>query len=196
MGQTLFHNTWLSFLSVSSSDRAAVNDIFQLSTLCPCPELLLTFIVCLSISLHAASPAPGACAGHCQHCWHGHQSSVPLSQGFWLTINLSSQLSPLSTVWTWQCCCRNGVFLLPGLRSSFPSLFMHKLGFLPPHRCCLQKELQFPVVLDGAVTPLDSCPPCWHPVTFEPHLLKNLMDFAPCCCNWVYFAGAVSALGL
>lgn len=31
---------------------------------------------------------------------------------------------------------------------------MHKLGLLPPHRCCLQKELQFPVVLDGAVSPL------------------------------------------
>lgn len=33
-------------------------------------------------------------------------------------------------------------------------LFMQKLGFLPPHRCCLQKELQLPVVLDRAVAPL------------------------------------------
>lgn len=65
---------------------------------------------------------------------------------------------PLSTVLIWQCCCGNGVFLLPGPRSSFPGLqaclFVHKLCFLPPHRCCLQKELQFPVVLDGAVAPL------------------------------------------
>lgn len=32
----------------------------------------------------------------CRALWHSHHSSVPSSQGFWLPINLSFQLSPLS----------------------------------------------------------------------------------------------------
>lgn len=43
---------------------------------------------------------------------------------------------------------RRATFLCPGAPAW---LFVQKLGFLPPHRWCLQKESQFPVVLDGAV---------------------------------------------
>lgn len=46
---------------------------------------------------------------------------------------------------------RRAAFLRPGAPAW---LFMQKLGFLPPHRWCLQKGSQFPVVLDGAVAPL------------------------------------------
>lgn len=49
-GRLFSITTWLIFLSVSSSDRAAVNDIFELSTLCPCPELLFTFVLCVRAS--------------------------------------------------------------------------------------------------------------------------------------------------
>lgn len=57
-GRLFSITTWLTFLtSSSSSDRAAgitfFNDIFQLSTLCPCPELFFTFILCAQ-----ASPCP------------------------------------------------------------------------------------------------------------------------------------------
>jgi len=35
---------WFVFLNVPSSDRTTVNDISELSSLCPCPELLFTFL--------------------------------------------------------------------------------------------------------------------------------------------------------
>lgn len=55
-------------------------------------------------------------------------------------------------------------------------LFMQKLGFLPPHRCCLQKESQLPVVLDGAVAPL------WIPaLPAYPELLLSLISLEVYC---------------
>lgn len=77
---------------------------------------------------------------------------------------------------------------------------MHKLGFLPPHRCCLLKELQFPVVLDGAVAPL------WIPaLPADTQLILSLISskvwwfllLAAVILSLILsFSGAASALGL
>lgn len=119
-GRLFSITTWLTFLSVSSSGRAAANDSFELSTLCPCPELLFTFIPCvwaspctlpLLVPVQGTASTAGTATGALCLCHRASGSQLICHLGW----------APLSTVLIWQCCCRNGVFLLPGPHSSFPS---------------------------------------------------------------------------
>lgn len=135
-----------------------------------------------------AHAAPAARAGHCQPCWHGHQSSVPLSEGFWLPINLSSRPSPLSIALIWQSCCRTACSSSQGCTPPshpFPGLpVCAQAGFPPTSALLFTEAIAVSCCFRWSCrSSLDSCPPCWHPVAFEPHQLKSLMVFAPCCYN-------------
>lgn len=138
---------------------------------------------------------PGACAGHCQRCWHGHQSPVPLSEGSWLPINLSSRWAPAQHCINMAMLLRErrvpaprAALLLPGA----PGLPVCAQAAFPPTSpllftegiavsCCFRWS---------CLSSLDSCPPCWHPVAFEPHQLESLVAFAPCCSVSLFCRGS------
>lgn len=115
---------------------------------------------------------------------------------------VSSDEPGLCIVLIWQWCSGNSVFLLAGLRSCSPGLqpgcLLEKLGFFPPHRWCLQKESQFPVVWDGAVAPLwiPALPP-YAELLFNLSSLKVHCFCSPLLCLWdgLFLQGQPARLG-